>query len=178
METLVENWAVRIGALGLACIVAVSGCRQSSPHQPEEIFPAVGSTTLGKGVVIYSQFKGRHKGVQGGQTVLICSDINGNTAFGPGDVSKHQGSQSTTDGKRRLDWQTERSEGWNLKVRLNGKEYDVSKGAVFLVKTEGEKTEVEQLDKDVSSLQADSKSVAEFARKDAAVSKFLGIEAD
>jgi hypothetical protein len=77
-----------------------------------------------------------------------------------------------------LDWQTERTEGWNVKVRLNGKEYDVSKGAVFLVKTEGEKTEVEQLAKDLSALQADPKSVEEFARKDAAVSKFLGIKAD
>jgi hypothetical protein len=178
MKSLPKNQTGRIAGLGLMCIVAVSGCRQQPPNQPEEISISYGGTTLGKGTVSYSQFKGRHKGAPGGQTVMICSDFNGNHASGPGDISKHQGSQSSTDGKRRLDWQTERTEGWNVKVRLNGKEYDASKGAVFLVKTEGDKTEVEQLVKDLSALQADPKSVEEFARKDAAVSKFLGIKAD
>jgi hypothetical protein len=95
-----------------------------------------------------------------------------------GDVSKHQGYLSSTGGNRRLDWQIERTDGWNVKVRLSGKEYDASKGALFLVKIDGEKTEVEQLAKDVSAMQADPESVKEFARKDAAVSKFLGIKAD
>jgi len=178
MKSLLKNQAGRIAGLALTCVVAVCGCRQRPPNEPEEISSPYGSTTLGKGTVIYSQFKGRHKGVQGGQSVVICCDFSGNSVSGPGNSSKIQGSQSSTDGKRRLDWQTERTEGWNVKVRLNGKEYDVSKGAVFLVKTEGEKTEVEQLAKDLSALQADPKSVEEFARKDAAVSKFLGIKAD
>ena len=110
--------------------------------------------------------------------VVICCDFSGNDVSGLGDISKHQGSLSSTDGKRRLDWQTERTEGWNFKVRLNGKEYDVSQGAVFLVKTEGDKTEVEQLARDLSGPEADPKRVEEFARKDVAVKKFLGIKAD
>jgi hypothetical protein len=69
-------------------------------------------------------------------------------------------------------------EGWDVKVRLNGKEYGASKGAVFLVKTEGGKTEVKQLARDLSGLQADPKSIEDFARKDAAISKFVGIKAD
>jgi hypothetical protein len=178
MTNLLTNQAGRIAGLALMCVVGVSGCRQQPPNQPEDISISFGSTTLGKGAVIYSQFKGRHKGALGGQTVVICCDFNGNPVSGPGDISKHQGSQTSTDGKRRLDWQTERTDGWNIKVRLNGKEYDASKGAVFLVKTEGEKTEVEQLAKDLLGLQPDPKSVEEFARKDAAVNKFLGIKAD
>ena len=175
MRNLLKDCTGRIAGLVLACVVAVSGCRQ----QPsEEVSHSSGSTSLGKGTVIFSQFKGRHQGAQGGQSVVICCDISGNSGLGPGDVSKHQGYQSSTDGKRRLDWQTERTEGWHIKVRLNGKEYDASNGAVFLVKVEGEKTEVEQLAKDLSALQADSKRVEQFAREDAAVSKFLGIKAD
>jgi hypothetical protein len=46
------------------------------------------------------------------------------------------------------------------------------------VKIEGDKTEVEQLTRDLSALQADSNNIQDFARKDAAVSKFLGNKGD
>jgi hypothetical protein len=177
MKRLVMNQARRIAGLGLMCVVAVCGCRQQPSNQPEEISKSLGSMTVEKGTVIYSQFKGRYKGVPGGQMVVICCDFTGNERREPGDTSKHQGSLSPT-GKRGLEWQTERTDGWNLKVRLNGKEYDASKGAVFLVKAEADKTEVEQLVRDLSALDADLNLVQEFVRKDAATSKFLGIKAD
>jgi hypothetical protein len=169
------SWQVGLSFLAV-CSVLI-GCNRNQ-QTPDEISQSSGSMTLGMGTVIYSQFKGRHKGAQGRQFVLICCDINGNSGLEVGDVSKHQGYLSSTGGNRRLDWQIERTDGWNVKVRLSGKEYDASKGALFLVKIDGEKTEVEQLAKDVSAAQADSKSVEEFARKDAAVNKFLGIKAD
>ena len=90
---------------------------------------------------------------------------------------KAKGWELASDG-RRLDWQLETPDGSSIKVRLDGKEYDASKGNLFLVKTKGGKTEVEQLTKDLPAAQADEKGVEAFARKDAAVSKFLGIKAD
>jgi hypothetical protein len=77
-----------------------------------------------------------------------------------------------------LEWQLETTDGSSVKVRLGGKEHDATKGSLFLVKTTGGKTEVEQLAQDLSAVQPDAKSIQEFARKDAVVSKFLGIKAD
>jgi hypothetical protein len=169
MKSLFKNRAMRIAGLILACVVSMSGCRQQPPEEFSQYF---GSMTLGKGSIIYGHFKGQHQGVQGGQWVVICCDIAGSSSIGLG-----QGYQSSSDG-RRLDWQTERTEGWNVRVRLNGKEYDTSKGALFLVKVEGDKTEVEQLATDLSAFQSDTRSIQEFVQKDAAVSKFLGIKTD
>jgi hypothetical protein len=50
--------------------------------------------------------------------------------------------------------------------------------ALFLVKTKGGKTEVEQLSTNISAAQADAESIGDFARKEPAVSKFLGTKSD
>ena len=171
MKSLLKNPASQIATLALACAVALGGCQRPTPEGASTSYAAA---SVGKGQVICSQFHGRDKG----QTVVICCDFSGTPVIEASNGSKQQGFLSSTDGKQHLDWQTERTEDWNIKVRLNGKEYDASKGPVFLVKTEGEKTQIEQLAKDLSALLIDPKRVEDFARKDAAVSKFLGIKAD
>ena len=167
--------------LGYGCflaglVIATTGFRQQPPGIS---FQASVSTTIGKGRVRFFQYKGE----RGIQTVMICSDFRGDvTTEGPAsagvdNIYKQKGSESGRDG-RRLEWQLETKDASSVKVRLGGKEYDASKGSLFLVKTKGGKTEVEQLAKDLSAVQPDTKSIEEFARKDAAVSKFLGIKAD
>jgi hypothetical protein len=172
MKSLLKNRAMRIAVFFSAWVVSVSGCR---PQPPEDPAPFFGSTTLGKGTVLYWHFKGRNEGAQGRQSVVICCDITGNL----GVMGSSSGYQLTsTDGKRCLNLQTERTEDGNVKVRLDGKEYDASKGILFLVKVEGDKTEVEQLAKDLPAFQTDSRSIEQLVRKDAAASKLLGIKAD
>jgi hypothetical protein len=120
---------------------------------------------------------------------MICSDFNpgsdkkpvqgsikSSNAYSPL-ISKEEGVQSSGDG-RRFEWLMETADGRSVKCRLGGKDYDLGKGTLFLVKTKGGKTEVEQLSIDVSAVQTDAKSLEDFARKDAAVSKFLAIKAD
>jgi hypothetical protein len=65
-----------------------------------------------------------------------------------------------------------RYSGSSMKVRLDGK------GNLFLVTTTRGESEVEQHARDLSAVKPDWKSVREFARTDAAVSKFLGVKAD
>jgi hypothetical protein len=120
---------------------------------------------------------------------MICSDFNPgsdkkpvhtsskSSNDSPPLVSKEEGVQSAGDG-RRLEWSMETSDGRTVKCRLDGKEYDLAKGTLFLVRTKGGKTEAEQLSTDLSAVQTDAKSLEDFARKDAAVSKFLAIQGD
>jgi hypothetical protein len=120
---------------------------------------------------------------------MICSDFNpgadkkpvhtsGNSSNTyPPLVSKEEGVQSSGDG-RRFEWSLETGDGRAVKCRLDGKEYHLAKGKLFLVKTKGGKTEVEQLSTDVSAVSTDAKSIEDFARMDSAVSKFLGIKGE
>ena len=120
---------------------------------------------------------------------MTCSDFNPrsdktpvNTSNWSGNsypplISKEEGVQSSGDG-RRFEWSMQTSDGRTVKGRLDGKEYDLAKGTLFLVKTKGGKTEVEQLSTDLSAVQPDAKNIEKFARKDAVLSKFLGIKAD
>lgn len=158
------------------CIIPTTGCRQQPPGISSQ---ASVSTTIGEGRVRFFHYKG----TGGSQTVMICSDFRGDlhtegpASAGADNSYKQKGSESARDG-RHLEWQLETTNGSSVKVRLAGKEYDASKGGLFLVKTTGGKTEVEQLPQDLSAVHPDSKSIEEFARKDEAVSKCLGIKAD
>jgi len=124
-----------------------------------------------------------------GPAVMLCSDIGGRSDKAPVHssitssnavsplTSKEEGVQSAGDG-RRFEWSLETVDGRTVKCHLDGKEYDLGKGTLFLVKTKGGKTEVEQLTKDLSAVQPAAPSLEEFAGKDAVVGKFLGIKSD
>ncbi|HJZ58808.1 MAG TPA: hypothetical protein VKE74_27950 [Gemmataceae bacterium] len=61
---------------------------------------------------------------------------------------------------------------------MDGKDYDLAKGTLFLVRTKGGKTEVEQLSRDLSAVQPEPESCKTFAQKDPAVSQLLGKGSD
>jgi hypothetical protein len=156
--------------LVLICLLA-SSCAQRAPASPDSLY-----TTIEDGSIVFFRWKD-------GPTVMICSDIqagatsSGENISGPPWLRKEEGFISSVDG-RRLDWQVETTAGRSVKCRLDGKEYDLAKGTLFLVKTKGGKTEMEQLSRDLSAVQPDSASCKDFARKDAAVSKLLETAAD
>lgn len=160
-------------ALVAVCLVSSSGCRRQPVVFP---VPTGVSTAIGEGTMFLIRWND-------GPAVMICSDIKGGTgSLGsktsfPPSVSKEEAVQSTPDG-RRFEWQMETTNGQNIKGRLDGNEYDLAKGSLFLVKTKGGKTEVEQLVRDLSAVQPNSENCKEYARNDAAVSKFLNPKAD
>jgi hypothetical protein len=138
--------------------------------------PAGLSMAIGRGSLAFYRWKD-------GPTVIICCDIQGGSGSmgesfsGPPWVRKETGSLASPDG-RRCDWELETTDGRHVTVHLDNKEYDLQKGTVFLVKTKGGKTEVEQFSRDLSSVQPDNESCKEFARKDSAMSTFLGMGND
>src|SRR5262245_62244048 len=103
--------------------------------------------------------------------MMICSDTGEGTtsskdsSAGPPWVRKVEGFAASKDG-RRFDWQLETTDGRSVKCRVAGKEYDLAKGALFLVKTKGGKAEVEQLSRDLSAVQPEVESCKAFVRKD------------
>jgi hypothetical protein len=126
----------------------------------------------GSGSVVYLRWKD-------GPAVMICSDTqggatsSGDSISGPPWVRKVDGVEASKDG-RRFAWQMETTDGRSVKCRVDGKEYDLASGTLFLVKTKGGKTEVEQLSRDLSPVQPEPESCKTFVRQDPAASKLLG----
>jgi len=165
----VKRWR---GKTIVLVLLIASGCRGSP--QPE---PPLLSFAEKDGTVFFLRLK------EVG-TIIICCDIPGgaggikNSWSGPPPVGKSEGYASAKDG-RREDWKFETTDGGrSVKFSVNGKEYDLSSGGLFLVKTKGGKTEVEQLNQDLSAVQPDEESCRSFVRKDPAISKLLGVEVD
>jgi len=112
--------------------------------------------------------------------VMICADLEGSMRTmggfsGPPSVRKAEGSVSAQDG-RKLEWLLEEKEGQKIKCRVNDKEFDLDYGTLFLVKTKGGETEIEQISQDLSAVKADIESFKEFARKNPAISKLIELE--
>jgi hypothetical protein len=132
--------------------------------------------TEGRGSVVFFRWKD-------GPTVMICSDMgeaattSAGTISGPPWAQKYEGSATSPDG-RQFVWQLETTDGRNVKCRVADKEYDLANGCLFLVKTRGGKTEVEQLSRDLSAVQPETESCRSFVRSDPAVSKLLRVRKD
>jgi hypothetical protein len=165
----VKRW---VGKITLLMLLMASGCRPSPPTLLQPDSPAL-SFSDKDGTVHFQRWKD-------GRAFMLCCDVaggassTGSGSSGPPPVWKSQGSVSAHDG-RRVEWKLEITDGRNLKCWVNGKEYDLSKGGLFLVKTKGGKTEVEQVNQDLSAVPADVEGCKAYVRKDPAISKLLGI---
>ena len=108
-------------------------------------------------------------------TVMFWYDVDNYRSGGHGStedpVHRHRGSATTADG-RSVNWELETTDGKTAVFRLNNTEYDLLKGHLFLVATKGDNVEVQQLDRDVSSVH-DSESALTFGKSDPDVSRFL-----
>jgi hypothetical protein len=158
---------------GFAVLVALaimSGCQPSSPSplkSPKRWDTKVGGSTLS--LIRWPD----------GPTVMICTDIDGGNSYGgarsagPPWIEEIEGSLTSRDG-RKVVWRMETTDGRSFKCQVNAKDYDLAKGTLFLVKTKGGATEVEQLSRDLSAVQLEAESCKNFAENDPAVSKLLG----
>jgi hypothetical protein len=164
---------IGFSVIGLA-LVAGAGWWFFARSQPPPSSPAGQITTVGSGSAAFFRWKE-------GPAVMICVDIpggqmsTGESLSGPPWVRKDQGYFAVSAEGRRLDWRFETTDVKTVKCWLNDKEYDLAKGNVFLVKTKGGKTEVEQVSRDLSAVQPVVKSCKDFAQKDPAVSTLLGL---
>jgi hypothetical protein len=94
-------------------------------------------------------------------------------------------SSSTTDHRFVLDcqassrtgvefgWRLETEDGTEASLSINGREFDLDDGALFLMRTSAGKAEITQLPRDLSGLRADSDAVVQFGLKDPELGAFL-----
>jgi len=109
---------------------------------------------------------------------MIWSDITENVGSGGAGstsdpIHRQEGYASASDG-RRVDWLLETTDGKTATLLINDQQYDLSKGALFLIKTRGERIQVRQLNSDLSALEPTNESCETFAKTDPDVSGFIG----
>lgn len=114
-----------------------------------------------------------------GLMVLFVDDVKGNhSSHGAGSTNNPVHSESGSAGSAGAggyQWQLETADGKSATCRINGKEYDLSKGALFVIKAKGEQVEVHQLQRDLSTIPFDADGCREPLRKDAEILKNLGL---
>jgi hypothetical protein len=165
----------KLGVCGLAlfAMLGASGCRnQNVTISP---LPAGFCYGEGEGIIVVYQWKD-------GPVAVICADVGGSSSIGssfsgPPPVWSAKGTVDAKDG-RQFDWLFESTDGKPIKYHVAGQEFDISKGTLFLVRTRGGKTEVEQINRDVSAVQPTAESCKEFAAKNPDVAKLLAKEGD
>ncbi len=103
-----------------------------------------------------------------------CS--GGSCSVGPGDLS---GSLHARDG-REVAWECRTRDGRTGGAKIDGVEYDLKKGCVFLVSTRDKKTAVRQLDKDVAGIASGPKgfggvdeALGRLAKDDEVIARFV-----
>lgn len=85
---------------------------------------------------------------------------------------KSRGSLLARD-RRRVEFHCETKDGKTGQVKIDGIAYELSNGNLFLVSTEGDKSLVKQLKRDLSTLKFERESLEAFARNDADIAGFF-----
>ena len=160
-----------------ACLAGWCGCQfKSTPPGPHLV-----QGTAERGA--YTLFHWKE-----GLVIMVCHDVVGHQeSHGKGstDAPSHQqwGMAYGSDGVMRFGWFAETTDGRTANFSITsqmptpggeGKVYDLSKGALFLVTTTGGKMVVQQLNRDLSAVQPAAESCKAFVAQDPDVSKLIG----
>ncbi len=170
-------------AISCGCVVVVStlfvpGCGGSSPPQGN-----------GAGYVAWDRFKEinpkadiekaqANYGIwrDDGLAFLILADFVGSSrdrssAKGTG-AEKYAG-QHKASARQRVEWECETTDGKTGKMIINGSSFELAKGALFLVSTQGGKVEVRQFQRDLLKVKPDQESLERLLKDDPDVGSFF-----
>jgi hypothetical protein len=155
-----------IASIGIALVISLVGCgTRTTPPGPTTIgtsAPGMSITFLrwkeGLMVLFVDNVKGRHRSEGSGSPDNPVYTQRGSA--GDADAGGYQWQLQTTDGK-------------SANCRINGKEYDLSKGTLFVIKAKGEQVEVHQLKRDLTAIPVDALGCTEPLQKDVEIRKLL-----
>ncbi len=139
------------GVLLVLAVLALSGCMTRST--PPGASTAAGA--VGAGAYTFLQ-------CNEGLTIMIWDDIgeshsNHGTGSTSDPVFRQSGQAESPDG-RSYYYQVESEDGISGRFTIDGKEFDLSQGTLFLVKTRGGETRVQQLSRDLLEVSFDEVS--------------------
>lgn len=149
----------------LAFLATVSGCQRTTPPGADVVYARIEETS-------YTFLHWKE-----GLRVMIWYDITENVgSHGSGSTSdpihREEGYASASDG-RRVDWWLETTDGQTATFSMNGQQYDLSRGGLFLVTTKGAGIQVRQLNRDLSAIPPTVEGCETFAQSDPDVSSFI-----
>ena len=154
-------------AILLGCFTCSVGC--SSPSAQKVPLGSGGTACLiGETVAMYGNWGDK-------KAVVVWSDFQGANSVGGSVSSAHaeyHGRVEHRDG-RRIDWKCETSDGTTGTVIINGANYDLTKGRLFLVSTKEGPVRVVQLDRDLSSPASGHSDLERLAKTDEVVTAFV-----
>ena len=154
--------------IGVAAIISVAGCgtRTTPP----------GASTMGtsaQGMTI--TFLRWNEGLK----VLFVDDVKGgHSSSGSGSTDNPVHTQivsAASPDTGGFKCQLETKDGKSAICRINGKDYDLSRGALFVIKAKGEQVEVHQLKRDLTKIPFDSGDCRKPIESDAEIRKLLAL---
>ncbi len=156
---------IAVGLLALLLVFGAAGCQKSTPPGPDVASDQVGNTTCT--LLTWKE----------GLRINLWFDSTGNFHYsGSGStrdpIYTETGQVLAADG-RTIDWKVETSDGKSAAFSIAGQPYDLAKGSLFLVTTQGGKTQVQQLVFDLSKLPAVHESCQAVASSSPEVSSFI-----
>ncbi len=153
-------------SIGFAWVVSLSGCGvRTTPPGPTSLGTSVPGMTI-----TFLRWKQ-------GLTVLFVDDVkggHGSAGSGSTDDTMHTSTVSAGDpdsgGYKCL---LETKDGISAICRINGKEYDLANGTLFVIKSKGEQVEVRQLKRDLTKIPFDAADCRAPIGQDAEIRKLL-----
>jgi hypothetical protein len=111
---------------------------------------------------------------QEGLTLLLVEAAWARTSRS-GDFYSQSGGAWDAVGDQRYEWHLRTGDGKTGTFRIvPGKEYDLSKGAVFVIKASGDKVEVHQLARQLPNNSVGTKPAEEYIKNDTEIRKLFG----
>ena len=165
------SWSTRltVAVCGLAAGLGLSGCSRTAGK----------SWGAGGGSVTLTENGSRITYALGQLTrddrVFIVIVANGCTGIGwSGGEGKYRGQLHAKDGSK-IDWSCMTQDGHSGKVIVDGHEFDLTQGALFLVSAKDKPTRIDQLAVDEGQLQpcSDAKKFSELAKADPRIGTFV-----
>ena len=146
MKKTLNTVRILLPLLGITSFISMVGCeRRSTPPGPSSSFGIVNPNT-------HFQFLLWDEGLA---IMLIDNITKGHQSSGSGStkdpVYRQKGSAESKEGYR-YEWKLETADGRSAEVEIDGNDYDIEKGVVFLITVTEKETIVDQIDLDLSKL--------------------------
>jgi hypothetical protein len=159
-------FAARFSVILLILGLVASGCSgKRTPPGPDSAYGTFESAA-------YNLFRWEE-----GPSILIWHDASeSGTCHGSGsteDPVYHMNCNAQGADGTELVWSLESSDGETVEMQINGVDYDLSDGNLFLIRTQEGETEIMQLQKDLTGITLERDSIVRFGSSDPDISTFV-----
>ncbi len=158
-----------LAAIAIGLAVASAGCTPKST-------PPSGTSILSNGV----DFNFTYLHWDAGLAVILIDEVaggRGSSGSGSTNSPVYTMSGYAGGGGKGYQWRLEATAGKTGTLRVDGRDYDLANGAVFVLKLKDDKLQIHQLKRDMSAIPFDADRCREVLTKDEEIQELLGKKA-